>query len=128
MMDAGEDEPADANLTLENWSSAATAPSAGGASSSSELKSGMLLAGRYEILDRLGGGIELVGEQQARTLAGQEVGHRPMGAAVAVDVGQTAQIDRIELHGPHVEESNSKIARHLGDDLRLAYAARASDV
>src|SRR5271166_657667 len=56
MMDAGEDEPADANLTLENWSSAATAPSAGGASSSSELKPGMLLASRYEILDRLGGG------------------------------------------------------------------------
>src|SRR5271165_3808334 len=56
MMDAGEDEPADANLTLENWSSAATAPSAGGASSSSELKPGMLLASRYEIMDRLGGG------------------------------------------------------------------------
>jgi eukaryotic-like serine/threonine-protein kinase len=56
MMDAGEEPPADENLTLENWSSAATAPSAGSATSTGELKPGMLLAGRYEILDRLGGG------------------------------------------------------------------------
>src|SRR5271167_3806610 len=56
MMDAGEEQPADENLTLENWSSAATAPSAGSATSTGELKPGMLLAGRYDIMERLGGG------------------------------------------------------------------------
>jgi tetratricopeptide (TPR) repeat protein/predicted Ser/Thr protein kinase len=55
-MDAGEETSADENLTLENWSSAATAPSAGGRASANELNPGMLLGARYEIMERLGGG------------------------------------------------------------------------
>src|SRR5215472_6572006 len=52
-----ESPPEDANLTLENWSAPATAPSGSPApSATNPLPMGGLLAGRYEILDRLGGG------------------------------------------------------------------------
>src|ERR1700676_58087 len=56
MVDAGEDDLSDANETLNNWSSPVTAPFTGSAISGGQFDSGMLLAGRYEILDRLGGG------------------------------------------------------------------------
>jgi eukaryotic-like serine/threonine-protein kinase len=52
-----EKAPEDANLTLENWSAPVTAPSGSEPRSATDpLQTGNLLAGRYEILDRLGGG------------------------------------------------------------------------
>ncbi|HTQ98070.1 MAG TPA: serine/threonine-protein kinase, partial [Candidatus Acidoferrum sp.] len=56
-MDSDETTPEDINLTLENWSSPVTAPSGSEPpSATNPLQAGSLLAGRYEILDRLGGG------------------------------------------------------------------------
>src|SRR5215469_5980423 len=52
-----ESPPEDENLTLENWSAPVTAPSGSAPlSATNPLEAGSLLAGRYEILDRLGGG------------------------------------------------------------------------
>lgn len=58
LMDSEEEiTPEDANLTLENWSAPVTAPSGSEPpSATNPLQTGSLLAGRYEILDRLGGG------------------------------------------------------------------------
>jgi tetratricopeptide (TPR) repeat protein/predicted Ser/Thr protein kinase len=51
------DKNSDPSLTLDNWSAASTTPSLEGPSlSSGELKSGNVLASRYEIISRLGGG------------------------------------------------------------------------
>jgi len=58
LVDAGEEQPAeDANLTVDNWSAAVTAPSTSESPRSvNQLQPGSLLAARYEILDRLGVG------------------------------------------------------------------------
>jgi len=57
LIDAPKDLPADPSLTLDNWSAAVTEPSASEAPTiGKELVPGNLLAGRYEILERLGGG------------------------------------------------------------------------
>ena len=57
LMDSEESTPADANLTLENWSSPVTVSSGSEPpSATNPLQTGSLLGGRYEILDRLGGG------------------------------------------------------------------------
>src|SRR3974390_781680 len=57
LMDSEETTPEDANLTLENWSSPVTVPSGSEPpSATNPLQTGSLLAGRYEIIDRLGGG------------------------------------------------------------------------
>ena len=60
-------------------------------------------------------------------LAGQELGHRPMGAPVAVDVRQAAQVDGIEQDGPNVAQLEVALVRDLLDDGRLADAGRAPD-
>ncbi len=66
------------------------------------------------------------------TLPWTDEGYRLLPANLYFDLTarmrETAQIDRIELYGAHVEESDPEIARHLSDDLRLAAAARAPDV
>jgi len=57
IIDPQEGKGDDENLTLENWSTAVTAPSEREApSSAKQLQPGSLLAMRYEILERLGGG------------------------------------------------------------------------
>jgi tetratricopeptide (TPR) repeat protein/predicted Ser/Thr protein kinase len=56
MADAREQGGADGHQTPKNWSQAVTPPSAGSEMSGGQFNSGTLLAGRYEILDRLGGG------------------------------------------------------------------------
>jgi len=56
-LDLDDQTPEDANLTLENWAAPATASSASDHGSATDpLLTGSLLAGRYEILERLGGG------------------------------------------------------------------------
>jgi hypothetical protein len=70
---------------------------------------------------------QLVQKENAFAFVGQELGRNPLGL-IRRDARQTAQIDRIELNGAHVKKCDSEIARHLGDDLRLAHAARAPDV
>jgi hypothetical protein len=70
---------------------------------------------------------QLVEKQNAFAVSGQEFGRNPLGL-VRFDPGQSAQIDRVELHGTYVKKLDSEIARHLGDDLRLAHAARTPDV
>src|SRR5208283_5590566 len=57
LIDAPQDLPADPSLTIDNWSAAVTAPSTTEAPTiGKELVPGNLLAGRYEIMERLGGG------------------------------------------------------------------------
>ena len=70
---------------------------------------------------------QLVQEQDALALAGQELGHRPMGAAVAVDVRQAAQVDGIEQDGADVAQLEVALVRDLLDDRRLADAGRTPD-
>ena len=70
---------------------------------------------------------QLVQKENALSLVGQELGRNPLGL-VRCDARQSAQIDRIELNGAHVKKRASEIARHLGDDLRFAHAARAPDM
>ena len=57
----------------------------------------------------------------------EEFRRHPLGL-IGRDAGQAAQIDRIELHGSHVEKFVVEIVGDLGDDLRLADAAGAPDM
>ena len=70
---------------------------------------------------------QLVEKENALAFVGQELGRNPLGL-IRCDARQSAQIDRIELNGAHIKKCDSEIARHLGDDLRLADAARAPNV
>jgi hypothetical protein len=50
-----------------------------------------------------------------------------MGAAVAVDVRQTPNVDRVEQHGADVDEIEAEIAGNLPHDARLADPGVAGD-
>ena len=72
-------------------------------------------------------GVELVQEQHALAVAGQELGRGPVGPAIAVDVGQAAQVDGVEQDGPDVDQPAAQFAGDLGDDVGLADAGLAPE-
>ena len=70
---------------------------------------------------------QFVEKENAFATGRQELRRNPLGS-VRGDAGQTAEIDRIELHSPDIEKLPVEIGGNLGNDLRLADAARAPDV
>ena len=70
---------------------------------------------------------QLIQKQNAFACGGKELGRHPFGL-VFRDPRQTPEIDRVKLHGPHIEKVVVEIVGDLGDDLRLSDSASAPDV
>jgi hypothetical protein len=65
--------------------------------------------------------------QDAFACGGKELGRDPFGLVLG-DPRQTAEIDRVKLHGAHVKKVVIEIASDLCNDLRLSDSACAPDV
>jgi hypothetical protein len=83
-----------------------------------------LIAARLGHLWRRG---QLIKEEDALACGREKLGRDPFGLMFG-DPRQTPEIDRVKLHGPHVEKVVVQIVCDLGDDLRLPNAARAPDM
>ena len=78
-------------------------------------------------LGHLRRGGQLVEKEDALAIIRQELGWSPL-CLVCCNARQAAEIDRIELHCPHVEKIVVKVVGDLGDDLRFTNAACSPDV
>jgi hypothetical protein len=78
-------------------------------------------------LRHLGRGGQLVEKQDALPCGGKKLGRHPF-RLVRRNAGQTAKVDGIELHSPHIEEGVVEIGGNLPDDLRFADAAWSPDM
>jgi hypothetical protein len=70
---------------------------------------------------------QLIEKENAFACGGEKLERHPSGLVFG-DPWQTAQIDRVKLHGPHVEKIVVKVVGDLRADLRLRSAARAPDM
>ena len=67
---------------------------------------------------------QFIKKENAFAGGGEKLRWDPFGLVFG-DPRQTPEIDRVKLHGPHVEKVVVEIVGDLGDDLRLPDAARA---
>jgi hypothetical protein len=70
---------------------------------------------------------QLVEKENAFACGGEKPGGHPFGPVFG-DPRQAPKIDRVKLHGPHVEKVVPEIVGNLSNDLRLADAACAPDM
>ena len=70
---------------------------------------------------------QLIEKENAFAGGGEKLGRDPFGLVFG-DPRQTPKIDRVELHGPHVEKVVVEIVGDLGNDLRFADAACTPDM
>jgi len=60
-------------------------------------------------------------------VVGRNLGGYPFGLILG-NTRQTPEIDRVKLHGPHIEKVVVEIVSDLSNDLRLSNAARTPDM
>ena len=78
-------------------------------------------------LGHLRRGGQLVEKENALAGIGEKLGGNPF-RLILDNSGQSPEIDRVKLHGAHIEKVIVEIVSDLGDNLRLSNAARAPDV
>jgi hypothetical protein len=83
-----------------------------------------LIAARLGHLRRRG---QLIEKEDAFACGGKELGRHPFGLVLG-DPRQTPEIDRVELHGPHIEKVVVEVVGDLGNDLGFPDAAGTPDV
>jgi hypothetical protein len=70
---------------------------------------------------------QLVKKENAFPGGREKLGWYPFGLILG-NTRQTPEIDRVKLHGPHIEKVVVEIVSDLSNDLRLSNAARTPDM